>query len=293
MFYYFIVNPSSGGGKGQRAWNHIKQFLDRQKTEYAVYFTEGQGDARQKAKELTEGRHAERCIVAVGGEGTMNEVLDGINFNAPVVLGFIPSGCRDTLVRSLGLPRSKKDLAAKLLTGGQIGEADYGVVSSAESGCIRRFLISSGVGFEASVCKALLRERKKERPGRLAAERLQAVAEGLKQLAFIRPVRGWILLDGEHKVEFNHIISVSARIVPGGGLELCVVSARSKFRVLGALMQEERLQMKGKAGVRCFACNEAHIHTEYPLAVHTDGENCKEQTDLDVRCVRGQLRFLR
>lgn len=297
MFYYFIVNPNSGAGKGLRAWNHIKQFLNKQKTGYEVHFTAGTGDARELAKQLTENCHSERCIIAVGGEGTMNEVLDGISFSCPVVLGFIPSGCRDTLLKSMGLPRDRRRWADKLLLNCDAKPADYGVVSSAESGCIRRFLISTGVGFEAAVCKGLLKEPCEEgqQTGRgfVTGGRLKDLQEALKQLFFAKPVRGWILLDGEQRIEFNNIISISARILPQGGLELCVVSARSKLKVLWPLLREDGLLRRAKPGVRLFSCSEAHIHTEFPLAVHADWENCKEQTDLDVRCVRGQLRFLR
>ncbi len=90
--YYFIVNPNAGCGKGGRLWRAVAIYLEKHQVEYEAYLTAGRGDARNIARELTDGNREPQVIVAVGGDGTMNEVLDGLVFCGPLTLGYIPAG---------------------------------------------------------------------------------------------------------------------------------------------------------------------------------------------------------
>ena len=74
--HYFIVNPRSKGGKGEQVWGKLEKLLNAWQIEYECYKTEKPGDARTFARELTEGIKEPRIIVAVGGDGTVNEILD-------------------------------------------------------------------------------------------------------------------------------------------------------------------------------------------------------------------------
>lgn len=304
---YFIVNPNAGGGRGLRVWNAVRNYLDQRQLRYDVSFTDGPGDAKRKARELTErGGEEERCIVTVGGDGTMNEVADGVSFSHDVVLGFLPAGSGNDLCRGLRLTANIKRLMEHLFHEGMVRSYDYGVVSCGCTECEnRRFLVSSGVGFDAAVCQRLLSAR--QRGGRLRFGRLSYYLAGLHEFLRAKPVKGYIVLDGERKVEFNHILFISAHIHPfeGGGfrfapqadpqdgkLAICVVSNKNKFRLIPTLLCAKRHFSSTCKGVRFYECREAHIHTERPLAVHTDGETCRTQTDIDVRCVEKQLRIL-
>lgn len=309
MFYYFIVNPNAGSGRGLRVWNNLKRLLTRRRIPYDVYFTAASGDARKKARMLSQQEGEDHvCLVTVGGDGTMNEVLDGLTLNSRLILSMIPCGSGNDLGRSLGFSRNTNRQMTRLLNGGRIDVLDYGVLSSAENGCIRRFLISSGIGFDAAVCQDLLDSRLREGCGRMGLGRFAYLLAGIREFIFAKPVRGWILLDGVRKVEFNYILFISVHNLPseGGGfcfaplaephdgkLSICVVSNRSKMRLVQPLLRARRKPLRETAGVHFFSCTEAHIHIETPLAVHADGESCRYQTDIDLRCVKGQLRFLR
>lgn len=290
-------------------WNAARKFLQRRREAYEVYFTAEPGDAKKKARELTEHCREERRIIAVGGDGTINEVLDGISLNCPVIFGMLPAGFENDLGRSLGLPKSRAKLIRSVLGTGRVEKLDYGVLSCGCECCHnRRFLGSTGIGFDAAVCRELLHSRLKAEMHRLRCGKLTYLLMGIRELAFTKPVRGYLILDGTQRVEFNHILFVSAHIQPyeGGGycfapdadprdgkLSVCVVSARSRFRLIPVMLQARHRNMRACAGVRFYECREAHIHTERPLAVHTDGESCRMQTDIDVRCVERQLNILR
>ncbi len=104
--YYFIVNPNAGWGKGGRVWQVLSGYLEKHQVEYEAYLTIGKGDAREAARRLTCGRREELVLVGVGGDGTMNEILDGLCFGCPMTLGHIPAGTGNDLGRSLRLPLS-------------------------------------------------------------------------------------------------------------------------------------------------------------------------------------------
>ena len=77
--YQFIVNPSAGSGRGFRVWKKLERQLEKDGQEYSVFFTEREGDAAETAKLLTADKTESKILVVVGGEGTYNEVLNGIS----------------------------------------------------------------------------------------------------------------------------------------------------------------------------------------------------------------------
>lgn len=93
--YQFIVNPSAGTGKGYRIWKRLKKQLENEGREYRVFFTENRGDAAEIARALTADKNEPKTIIIVGGEGTYNEVLNGVSFKGMVTLGYVPAGFQE------------------------------------------------------------------------------------------------------------------------------------------------------------------------------------------------------
>ena len=89
--YQFIVNPSAGAGKGYRIWKRLERQLENDSQEYRVFFTERQGDAAEIARVLTADKEEAKILVVVGGEGTYNEVLNGVSFKGMITLGYVPA----------------------------------------------------------------------------------------------------------------------------------------------------------------------------------------------------------
>ena len=307
MVYNFIVNPNSGGGKGLKVWNRTRRYLNKCRADYEVYMTVGSGDAEKKARELTEGSTEEMCIIAIGGDGTVNEVFNGLSPNAQVVMGYIPSGSGNDLARGLGYKGSIRRYITKIISDSYEDRMDYGVMSCAENDTIRRFMVSTGIGFDAAVCHLLLNSGAKDGAGRFALGNFAYLTAGIHEFFASRSSKGYVVLDGARKIEFNSILFISVHIhkTEGGGykfapdadpkdgmLDICVVSTRNKFMLIPILLRSKN-GLKGGRGVHHFTCSEAKIHVDQPLAVHTDGESCRYQTDLDVRCIQQQLRILR
>ncbi|WP_119419622.1 diacylglycerol/lipid kinase family protein [Desertibaculum subflavum] len=100
-----VVNPAAGRGRAGRRWPEIEPAIRRFLPDAAVVFTEGPGDATEFARGgLARGA---RHIVAVGGDGTVNEALNGLveadEVHPEAVLSPIPAGTANELCRALGL----------------------------------------------------------------------------------------------------------------------------------------------------------------------------------------------
>lgn len=310
--YNFIVNPNAGSGKGWKIWNTIAKYLDCHSIEYEASLTGGLGDAREIARELTEGACEPKYIIVVGGDGTMNEVLDGVSFRAPLSLGYIPAGMGNDLARSLHLPRSVVKCLKKQLTPRHLTMVDYGVLSYGDKvPTHRRFLVSAGIGYDAAVCRDALTSRLRTYMGKLGLGKLSYIALGIRQFFQCKSSKGYIVLDGVKKVEFNHILFISCHIQPseGGGflfapgangsdgkMDICVVSHASRSKLIPFLLSSAKgygyQSSRKRRRVRSYECREVQIHTDAPLPVHVDGEFCGCQTDIQAGCIARKVRMM-
>lgn len=143
--------------------------------------------------------------------------------------------------------------------------------------------------------------------GRMGLGKLSSLFLGFRQFLHCRSSRGYILLDGVKKVEFNHILFISCHIQPseGGGflfapradgsdgrMNICVVSHSSRTKLLRVMLQALTGRFKKHTGARNFECREVSIHTDAPLPVHVDGEFCGVQTELRAQCISRQIRMV-
>lgn len=306
--YYFIVNPGANNGHGGRVWKKLEKRLRRSGEEYEVLYTEGPGDASRFAGLLTARNWESGIIVSVGGDGTFNEVLNGLNLEVPVTVGCIPTGTGNDLARSLNLPRSPIRCLKKVLNPQYQRWLDYGVLSYEVGQPVhRRFKVSCGIGLDAAVCQRIAEARSRRRRGRLSGGRLSYVFPGIRQLFTSSPAKGYLVLDGVRKVEFNHIFFVTACIHPyeGGGfklapnadggdgvLEVCVAHNASRLGLLPVLVDAFFGRSGYHRGIRFYSGKELQVHVERPMAVHADGEGCYAQTDIHLRCIEKKIRMI-
>lgn len=302
----FIVNPNSGGERGYKLWKNIEHYLIKRKVEYKSYITDGPMDATRIASELTA-KDEEVHIIAVGGDGTVNEVLEGVRISPLLTMGYIPTGSGNDLARGLKLPRNPSLCLRRILRPKAVELIDYGVISYGE-GKHRRFLVSAGIGFDGQICYSLNERRMRGAAGGLPFKKFIYVFLGIKQIFLNKTFKGHIILDGIKRVEFNHLVLVASHIHPtqGGGfrfapkadnkdgeLSVCIIHQKSKLRLARILLSALLGNHMKYAGVRSYECNELTIHAEVPTAVHTDGEILGMFETIELRCIKQKLRFIR
>lgn len=151
-----IVNPTAGANSTRRKWPRLSRLLKRIGFSFDPEYTEGVGHAIELARNAVAAGY--RYLVVVGGDGTVNEVANGIlgSVNASdVSLGIISTGTGSDFVRSVGIPRHYLS-ACSCLTGSKRSLIDVGIIEYQSNGkTARRFFVNgAGIGFDAAVVEA-------------------------------------------------------------------------------------------------------------------------------------------
>ncbi len=163
--HLLIVNPRSGRGLASQQWPQTERRLRAIQPSFDVAFTQSSGDATRLAAEAV-GRY--EVVVAVGGDGTTNEVVNGLigqdgAVPSGVALGVIPAGTGSDFLRSFGAPRSLEGAAA-IIARGQRRDVDVGRVRFLDfdgAATTRYFINAAEVGLGAEACKAVNRSSKR------------------------------------------------------------------------------------------------------------------------------------
>lgn len=302
--YTFIVNPNARSGLGQTVWNDLEHVLKKKQIAYEVYFTKYQKHASHITSQITsDGK--EHIIVALGGDGTVNEVVNGIVNIEQTILGYIPIGSSNDFARGLKLPTNplaalENILSSPHLLPVNIGELHY-------KNRKRRFAVSSGIGFDADICHEAVVSRVKYFLNKLKLGKLTYVCIALHRLFVTKPCRATITLDQNKTVSFpcTYFIAIMNNKYEGGGVKFCpkakpdddkldiIVAANvPKLKVLALIP----LALFGLhtffKGVYIYSCKHVIIHAENALPVHTDGEPIFLQHDITANCLSQKLRVI-
>ena len=171
--FHIVVNPAGASGRTGKIWAKLEPVFRESGKPYEVHFSTREHGLGEICAELTEQADTVPVdIVVVGGDGTMNEVLNGIEDLSRVRLGYIPGGSANDFGLDIGLPKDREEIARTILEGRVRREENVGEVlfhnicaefvgserkvrerREENSGLTRRFLVSCGIGFDAAVCE--------------------------------------------------------------------------------------------------------------------------------------------
>jgi YegS/Rv2252/BmrU family lipid kinase len=216
--WLIIVNPNAGVKKGVKDWPHISNLLNLAGISHLCVLTEHRNHANHLAGEFIEEGY--RNIAVVGGDGTMNEVVNGIfeqKLVSPdtITLGMIPVGTGNDWCRTFGIPFDYKN-AIRILKNGKTFLQDVGKISyfKNQDSVHRYFINIAGMGYDALVAKKTNILKEKGKGGPLTY--LYFVFSSLFQYKFIEAV---IEID-DQQVFKGEIFSMNAGICKysGGGM---------------------------------------------------------------------------
>ena len=306
--YHFIINPKSSSGKGIRHWWTVKRELDKREIPYTAIFTRMEGHATEIAEEICSKFSGIKNIVILGGDGTVNEVINGIKIYQDVLLGYIPSGSSNDLARSLKIAKDPIKALNSILKPTHYQYLDHGRIEFPSIDVSpRKFACSSGIGYDASVCYEVASSPLKKRFNRFGAGKFIYLAIAIKQLLTVKPANGTIIIDGIKKDTYDKILLVSSMIhkYEGGGLAMaphadptdgklsvCLVHGLSRLKViflLPTILFGKHIYVKG---VETFDCATIEIKTDRNLAVHTDGEIPAISSHIKVSVVPEKIRMI-
>ena len=304
--YHFIINPHSKTGRAREYWLELKQILEENSIEYKSYFTKGRNDATKIASDLCNTVEGIKKIIIVGGDGTANEVINGLGNYKDVLLGYIPLGSSNDLARGLQLPKNPKQALDLILHPKNYRYVDHGEVHMVDSNITHRFAVSSGIGYDAAVCEEVLTSPLKKFLNKLRIGKLVYIMIAFKQIFTHKFVEADIIVDNHRHIHTNRLLFMTSLIhkYEGGGLLMapeaidndqklcvCLVSDISRFKVLflmPTIFFGKHTKLKG---ISMIECNTIEIKTKEPMVVHTDGEVAGHHNHLKLQCLPTQIRM--
>lgn len=322
--YYIIVNPASKSGRGAKIWSGIKPVLDQKKTAYKVFFSMEAGHVIKLVRELSVSLLKNDSdfilkLIVLGGDGTLNETLQGITDFDRVQIGYIPTGSSNDMARDLKLSKDPLEILERILSCRKPVLMDLGCLTyeqtserlsrlhSSEQNLNRYFSVSSGIGFDAAVCEEALASKFKNTLNRIGLGKLTYLSIALKQLLMAKKITCTITLDEGEPIRLHKFLFVACMIhqYEGGGfkfcpgadcrdglIDVCSVGNIPKWLVLLALPTAFYGKHYLFKGIDHYTASKIHLETSSPLWVHTDGEVTMKSNSITLTCRQNKLQFL-
>ena len=146
-FVTFVVNPAAGRGRVGKMWPQLQALFAQHSSPHQVVLTQAPGHATEAARLAPEGSR----VVAVGGDGTVHEVVRGVaELGSGKAVGVIPIGSGNDFARMLGIRNLTPQAAVQIAFSGKRRAIDLGMVNG------RPFASSLGIGFDAEVANKAL-----------------------------------------------------------------------------------------------------------------------------------------
>lgn len=298
--YHIIINPASRSGKGLQIWKkQVEPALHSEGVSYRSYFSREAGDVARIVKEIlsaTEKRPLK--IILLGGDGTVNEVLQGIKNPADIILGYIPTGSSNDLARDLGIPKDPVEALGLILHTGTAQFMDLGTVTY-DDGYSHHFIGSSGIGFDAAVCENVQRSQLKVILNKLGLGKIVYLGIALKQLFGAKSASCTLTLDDGNPISIHSVLFVACMLhrYEGGGfkfcpnadatdgwIDLCAVGDLPRALLLLAIPTAFFGKHYFLKGITPYRARKVHIEVSSPLWTHTDGEVGLKTTSFTVTC---------
>ena len=234
---YFIVNITARTGKSRAIWMEMKEILENRGIEYKAFQTRYAGHATDLARKISSLPEDRIYLITVGGDGTLNEVINGITDFSRIVLGILPIGSGNDFARGMGISKdtlSNLEQMLDLIESASEGTAiDLGEVSCEALDTPKYFAISSGAGLDAIVCKKALHSRLKKFLNQLHLGKLTYLLLTIESLFSMTTCDADIVFNHGEAMHVSHIIfSAGMNLrVEGGGVPMAPDADRKSTRL--------------------------------------------------------------
>ena len=272
----FIINPISGGKKKDDVPGRIEKHLDKALFEPTILFTTGVAHAREVATDAV-GKYD--VVVAVGGDGTVNETASGL-VGSKVTLGIIPCGSGNGLSRFLGIPMDIEE-SIKTLNKFQVEKID-----SAEANGHPFFNIA-GMGFDAHIGQVFAGGKKRGF--------FSYAKSSLIEIINYRSHTYYLAIDGVSYTRKAFILSIAnssqygnnAHISPkasvqDGSLDVCIVKPFPLYRFPEMVLRMFTRTADSSSFVEIIKGQHINVKRDTAGPMHLDGEPAKMQVQVDI-----------
>ena len=308
--YHIIINPASRSGKGESLWrNIVEPYLMEQRIEYISYFSHKPGEVAKLAAKITKDASPQspRHIILLGGDGTFNEMLQGIRDFSAVKLGYIPTGSSNDLARDLGISKDPMKAVEQALHSDTAHQMDVGCVTF-QDGTRRYFAVSCGMGFDAAVCEETNRSTFKKALNRIGLGKLAYLTIAVKQLLTAKSVSCQVTLNQKQSFTIRKYLFLAGMLhrYEGGGFKFCP-NAKPDDGIIDICTAATKLPkwvillvlptaFFGKhylfPGIEPYQAHTLHLKTSTPMWIHTDGEVLRFEDEITISCQKRALTII-
>lgn len=288
----FIINPTAGKGKTLKIIDKIKEYCQKNNIEFKYYITDSINDATKITKKICIEETGD--IVAVGGDGTVNAVLNGMSNFEKVRLGIIPYGTGNDFAKALKIPEKNYVKALEIIQKNEPIYTDF-----IELNHNMRVMNITGMGIDVDVLERY--KRAKVFKGKFGYYKALIIS-----LFKFKWNKFEIKFDGgEFSKKTAMITAVCNGKFFGGGIQaspesdvadgllnIIIVNKINRLRIPMALVSLMRGKILKKKYVEHVKCKAVEIKTDAKPIINVDGELIKS---LEFKCniVQGKLKIFR
>ena len=285
--YYFIVNPGSQTGKAKNLWHDLEDRLKGAGIDYKVSFTTIQNNAEKIAARICQDHPEMKRIVIAGGDGTINEGLNGLYGYDSFILGYIPMGSSNDFARGLGIPQDPVSVMENTIHPKRCIHIDNGLVISEDGDIVRKFGVSSGIGYDAEICEKALHSKLKNFLNKFGLGKLVYYMIGLALIFTSKARKATVIIDGKRTIKCNRLLFVASMNMryEGGGMPMapaanpydgkitaCVAHDISRLKHLFLMTKIIKGKHVNYKGVDQITAKTIEVKADAPMTIHTDGE---------------------
>lgn len=287
-------------------WKRAEAILKEREVSYEARFTEYTGHAKKLAEQIAN--LSRPCTLGVlGGDGTLNEVINGLAETdfSHITLGYLPTGSGNDFARALNLSCDVEKCMDAILSPSQCTAVDIGLARTQESS--RYFLVSSGIGYDADICRKVMVSPLKKAMNKIHLGKLTYVLIALKLLILYKACPVSVRMDKKETASLSKFFFITGMNMPyeGGGvkfcpkadfqdnlLDICMIGNLSKLKIL-ALFPTAFAGKHGRfQGVTLTSCKRIDISSKSPLPIHCDGESLGVADHLTLQSAGKQINVI-
>lgn len=274
--YLVVINPKAGRVKVQKIQRIIDDFLSAQQVCYELIVTERAGQMKSLLHQHWDNADV---IVAVGGDGTINEVVNGLcDFSKP--LGIIPVGSGNDFVRSCGIPVNDIEFALRVLLRNQQQQVDVGVVNG------RRFINAVGIGYDGYV-NALAQKVKWLRGGLKYSLSILIGFVAYREITLrfetemgLFNARVFMLGVNNGRYVGNGLLIAPDAMLTDAKFDAVLIKAAPRWRLIAKFYKVLQGKIKSQPEVESFQLSQLQVVSDEDIPVHCDGEQLRAAKEL-------------
>ncbi len=296
MKHIFIINPAAGKDR-EKKWllDEINKASEKLDASIETYFTRGEGDAKEFARKIAE-RGEKVRLYACGGDGTLNEVVNGVGANSQVAIGCVPCGTGNDFVKNFSDKEAFLNIEKQIL-------ASVCKIDMIEA--LGKYSVNIlNLGFDADVADSMQQFKRLPLVSGSMSYSMAVVKCLLKKIGF----KAKLIVNDKITLEKDIMLMAAGNgICYGGGyygcpdakiddglLDLCVVNKVSRLQIADLIKYYKAGTHLGnekfKGIIDYIKCKKVFVEATNPFNLSHDGE-ISSTNSVEINILKGALNF--